>query len=178
MSHSANHARRRVLRGGIAAVPAVVLTLSGRPVLAGTQCVPCSAYGSLGGSLATKNLATCSGKSPSAWVSLGSWPTPYHPNGQDATLYHCPTTGLGGALFSGSTMRHVMNLSDDGATRTLGRYIAAALLNAKAGMTPTLSETTVRQMWNDVTTTGRFEPTAGIGWGPSEVITYIKSTIG
>ena len=169
--------RRRLLHGGIAGAP-VVLTLVSRPVLGSVGCTPCSAYGSLGGSLATKNLTSCSGISPTAWVSLATWPTPYYPNGQDATLYHCPTTGLSGSTFSTNTLRHVMNLSDDGSIRTLGRYIAAALLNAKSGKTATLTETTVRQMWNDVMATGSFEPTAGVSWGPSQIVAYIKSTIG
>ena len=62
--------------------------------------------------------------------------------------------------------------------KSLGRYITAALLNARSGRTPVLSETTVRRMWNDVASNGYFEPTAGVRWGPSQIVTYIKSTIG
>jgi hypothetical protein len=169
--------RRRILQSGLAAAP-VLLTLVSRPVLGGVRCQTCSAYGSLAGSVAAKQFATCSGVSPATWVSLSTWPTPYRPTGQNATPYHCPTTGLQGDTFSGRTLRQVMNFSDDGGTRTLARYIGAALLNATSGRTPTLTETTVRQMWNDLRSNGTFKPSAGIHWGAAEIVAYIKTTIG
>jgi hypothetical protein len=60
----------------------------------------------------------------------------------------------------------------------LGRYMAAALLNARAGRTPVLTETTVRNMWNDVINRGYFEPTAGVRWGPPEIVAYLRTTMG
>lgn len=75
-------------------------------------------------------------------------------------------------------MRHVMNLSDDGGTRSLGRYIAAALLNARGGRTSVLDEPYVRRMWNDFLANGFYEPTAGVHWGAAQIVTYLKSTIG
>lgn len=174
--------RRRLLKGSLSAAP-VLMTLASRPVIAG-QCVPCSAWSSLSGSLATKNLASCAGKSPTTWVATATWPDPYHPTtkngskGWDATLYHCTTTGLSGTIFSPSTMLAVMQLSDDNGMRTLGRYTAAALLNARLGLTPVLTETTVRAMWNDLLTRGYFEPTAGVRWGSAQIVAYLKTTIG
>jgi hypothetical protein len=80
--------------------------------------------------------------------------------------------------FSGKSMLDVMNFTDDGGMKTLGRYISAALLNARSGRTPVLSETTVRQMWNALASGVPFEPTAGVKWGPSEIVAYIKTTMG
>jgi hypothetical protein len=174
-------ARRRVLRGGLASGP-VLLTFASRPVLGG-QCVTASASTSLNASRAATSYATCSGRSPTTWASTSPWPIPYYAttkhgsNGYAATPYHCTTTGLGGTTFSLSTMRDVMLLTDDGNVRSLGRYIAAALLNAKLGLTPVLTETMVRIMWNDYLLKSYFEPTAGIRWGPPEIVRYIQATI-
>jgi hypothetical protein len=59
----------------------------------------------------------------------------------------------------------------------LGRYVVAALLNAAAGRTPFLPDTTIRRMWNDLLRKGYFEPTAGVRWGAAEITTYLRSTM-
>jgi hypothetical protein len=59
----------------------------------------------------------------------------------------------------------------------LGRYTVAALLNARSGRSPMLSETVVRNMWNDLINRGYFEPTAGVRWGAAEIAAYIQTTI-
>ena len=63
-------------------------------------------------------------------------------------------------------------------TDGVGAYFVAALLNARSGRTPVLTETNIRQMWNDVVNLGYYEPAAGIRWTASNVVTYIKTTIG
>ena len=94
-------------------------------------------------------------------------------------MYHCPTTGLNGTTYTGKTMLDVLKLADGIGIQSLGRYIGAALLNARSGKTPVLSEMTVRNMWNAIVAgPGFYEPTAGIKWGPAEIIAYIKTTIG
>ena len=93
------------------------------------------------------------------------------------TPYHCSTTGLGGHVFAGKSMIEVIDLLQSGGLNSLGRYIVAALLNARSGRTPMLSETNVRAMWNDLINRGYYEPTAGIRWGATEIVTYIKTTI-
>jgi hypothetical protein len=71
-----------------------------------------------------------------------------------------------------------MSLADDGSICTLGRYIAAALLNARSGLTPVLNESNVRGMWNGYIASGYFQPAAGIKWGAAEIVAYIKTTLG
>jgi hypothetical protein len=94
-----------------------------------------------------------------------------------ATPYHCVTTGLGGHVFANKSMIEVIDLMQSGGLNSLGRYIVAALLNARAGRTPMLNETYVRAMWNDLINRGYYEPTAGIRWGATEIVAYIKTTI-
>ncbi|HEX6792726.1 MAG TPA: hypothetical protein VF304_02645 [Casimicrobiaceae bacterium] len=60
----------------------------------------------------------------------------------------------------------------------IGPYMAAALLNARSGRTPVLTEATVRNMWNDLINRGYFEPTAGVRWGATQIIAYIRTTMG
>jgi hypothetical protein len=169
-----------MLRIGASTAP-VVLTLLSRPVL-GSQCLTTSAIDSTITSL-THQASVCSGLTVSSWIAT-TWPAPYKKttvngiNGWAATPYHCLTTGLNGTTFTGKTMLNVMNLADDGSINSLGRYIAAALLNARSGRTPVLSETTVRSMWNAYLAAGFYEPTAGVHWGPPQIVAYIQSTMG
>lgn len=94
------------------------------------------------------------------------------------TRFHSKTTGLGGAVFDKYTMLDVLKQDAGGGSyRLVGRYVVAALLNAAAGRTPYLSEATIRQMWNDLMSRGYFEPTAGVRWGPTEVVAYLRSTM-
>lgn len=95
---------------------------------------------------------------------------------QESTPFHCPTTGLGGRVFANHSMLEVIDLTRGGLD-SLGRYVVAALLNARSGRTPMLSETTVRAMWNDLINRGYYEPTAGIRWGAADIVAYIKTTI-
>ena len=154
-----------------------------RPVL-GAECMTGSAVGSTMHASHAPRVSTCSGLTVSAWSSSSTvWPDPYKKtdkngaHGWTATPYHCTTTGLFGSTFSGKTMLDVMQLSDDGGIRSTGRYITAALLNSRSNRTPVLSETTVRSMWNDFVNQGYYEPTAGVRWGPPQIIAYIKSTM-
>jgi hypothetical protein len=102
----------------------------------------------------------------------------YVAQGVEPTRYHCPTTGLNGQIFGDRTMLEVIEVGEGGGgTQSLGRYIVAALLNARSGRTPVLTETTVRNMWNDCINRGYYEPTAGIRWTPLEIIGYIKTTM-
>ncbi|MBT9589828.1 MAG: hypothetical protein IV089_02765 [Thiobacillus sp.] len=58
----------------------------------------------------------------------------------------------------------------------LGAHIAAALLNAKAGLTPVLSEVQVINIWNEWALKGYFEPTANVKWTSAQIVEYIKTT--
>ena len=181
--------RRRLLRGGLAAGP-VLMTVMSRPVLGQTTCLAASAMTSVAPS-GNRTVSVCSGLTPEQWKARASqWPTPYCATAetsainkavsyQEPTLFHCPTTGLGGRVYGHRSMLDVIDLTQGGRNLdSLGRYIVAAMLNARAGRTPVLSEAGVRMMWNDLVHRGYYEPTAGIRWTASEIVAYIKTTMG
>lgn len=98
---------------------------------------------------------------------------------QGPTLYHCPTTGFGGRVFGHRTLMNVIDMTGGGTNLyTLGRYMVAALLNARSGRTPVLDESGVRNMWNDLVNRGYYEPTAGIRWTATDIVTYLRTTMG
>jgi hypothetical protein len=80
------------------------------------------------------------------------------------------------------SMMQVMQMSDGnnpwGLTDqdNLGMHIVAALLNAKMGWTPILTEADVINMWNEWASKGYFEPTANVKWNAAQIVTYIKGT--
>ena len=175
--------RRRLLRAAIAAGP-VLMTIASKPVLGQTTCLAASATSA--GSSAARRASVCSGLTPSQWKArVAEWPSPYYATtlkslgGHQATLFHGPTTGLGGRTYGERTMLEVIDFGEGGAgANSLGRYIVAGLLNARSGRTPVLNETGVRLMWNDTVNEGYYEPTAGIRWSAAECIAYLKTTMG
>lgn len=176
--------RRRLLRGGLAAAP-VLMTVISKPVLGQTVCVSASMSMSMHPS-GKHTTFVCQGLTPEQWKTrAGQWPSPYCGTateyalgGHSATQYHCPTTGLGGRVYGNQTMLQVIDFTQGGRDmNALGRYIVAALLNARAGRTPVLNETGVRNMWNDLVNRGYYEPTAGIRWTSTEIVAYLKTTM-
>jgi len=176
--------RRRLLRAAVAAGP-VLMTIASKPVLGQTACLTASATSA--GSTAARQASVCSGLTPSQWKSQATqWPSPYYATtqksasgGQQATLFHCPTTGLNGRTYGDRTMLEVIDFAEGGAgASSLGRYIVAALLNARSGRTPVLTEAGVRAMWNDTINLGYYEATAGVRWGAAQCIAYLKTTMG
>ena len=92
------------------------------------------------------------------------------------TKFHSGATGFGGTIMGNRTLHQVLQLGDGGAYG-VAKYCATALLNAAAGRTPVLTETRVRNIWNEYINRGYFEPTAGVRWDSTQIVTYIKSTI-
>lgn len=144
--------------------------------LAGAGSGGTTSTGTTGTSTTAATTSTSSFDTSRYYSGGGTSTTTSNTTGQTATMYHCPTTGLGGHVFSQKTMIEVIDLTRGGLD-SLGRYTVAALLNARSGRTPMLNETTVRAMWNDLMNRGYYEPTAGIRWGAAEIVAYIKTTI-
>ena len=189
-------ARRRLLTGGLAAAP-VALTLVSRPVL-GFTCANASALASAG-SQRNAQATFCSGRTPEFWVKQqANWPAPFvgsasdgpksnsattginasQKSNREATPFHCPITGFNGTQFSGKSMLKVLeNRSGVGAHGELAAYLAAAMLNACAGLTPVLDGNGVRRIWNQYITAGYFEPTTGVTWQAPQIIAWLKTTM-
>ena len=178
--------RRRLLQGGLAAGP-VIFTLFSRPAFGtgtGGECKTPSGF--LSGNLSQHGNPTfCSGRTPGYWKQsqhFSAWTAPCYPTkvsgsgGHDATKFHSATTGFNGSQFDTKTMLQVMEMMGGGYI-ALGRHIAAALLNAAAGLTPVLSQTQVRNIWNEFVSKGYYEPSAGIRWYPDQIVEYLVTTM-
>lgn len=180
--------RRRLLQGGLAAGP-VIFTLFSRPALGGGIGGECKTpSGFLSGNLSQHGTPTfCSGRTPGYWKQsqhFGDWVAPYFPTavsgpgGHQATTFHSATTGFTGNQFGTQTMLQVLGTGGNtGGYTALGRHITAALLNARRGWTPVLSETGVRNIWNEYVSKGYFEPSAGIKWYPAQIVDYLVTTM-
>jgi hypothetical protein len=97
---------------------------------------------------------------------------------EGTTLFHSSATGFRSGPFGSmgeKTLSQVL-ASDGGNTNVLARYISAALLNSRAGLTPVLDPTTVIMMWNDYVFKGYYEPTAGVKWNAAEIVIYLRHT--
>lgn len=197
-----NPSRRRL--AGTALGMSAIFTLASRPVLAGQCLTPSAACSGNLSQHGTPIL--CSGKSPGYWKEhISPWPSPYLPgscnsgNGQcnkasnwtGGTLFHPLFSGtqfmadLDGNSSTPKTslsMMQVMMMNDGsnlwGLTDpdNLGMHIVAALLNAKMGYTPVLTETDVINMWNEWANKGYFEPTANVQWNSKQIVDYIVTT--
>src|SRR5689334_7107095 len=96
----------------------------------------------------------------------------------DVPQFHSQVTGLEGNVFGTRNIAEVLRgTAGGGEYAELGRYIVAALLNARSGRTPFLSEGDVRRMWNDLISSGCYEPVPSMSWGPAEIVAYLKSTM-
>ena len=140
--------RRRFLKGAGIAAPAVILTVSSKPVLARH----CTVSGTLSGNLSNPDDDHyCSGRTPGYWKNHpDSWPYPYTagrcvsitPGGvcneyADGTPFHSAYTNSSGQRgpFSGdeygnATMLDVLVMSGVDDRFRLGAHAVAALLNA------------------------------------------------
>jgi len=196
-AQSALTRRRDLLKAGLGA-GSVIMTLASRPVLGwggggGGMCqAPSDA---LSGNLSHpgQNGKTCTGKPPSYWCqsqSFCNWQLPCQPKDTGssgytcgafkakATPFHSTITMFNGTQFGTKTMFDVMNQNQNNSGyQKLGCYISAALLNCKAGWTPVLSQSDVQGMWNEYCSKGYFEPSAGVQWGPDQIVSYLLTTM-
>jgi len=90
--------------------------------------------------------------------------------------FHCtsPTNVLKLKPYS---MMQVILLGGTGDPYQLGAHCVAALLNARMGWTPVLTEQQVRDMFNEYDSKGYFEPVAGVIWYPADIVFYLQSTM-
>lgn len=183
---------RRRLISAVVGSGTVLMTVASKGVLGQTMACTVSSLGSQT-ALTSQTTATCfvpMGMTPEWWKEHASmWPSPYSGAAvqslsyqgvvtDEPTAYHCATTGLGGRVFGSRTMIDVIDLTNSGLNlNALGRYTVAALLNARSGRSPMLSETVVRDMWNDLINRGYYEPTQGVRWEAPEIVEYIQTTI-
>jgi hypothetical protein len=130
-------------------------------------------------------VSYCSGHDPEWWaneLNYPQWPGSILP--EDTTLtdganvtkktatkfsqcFSC--TGLM-ATLAGKTYLEV--LKSTGAPS----HFAAALLNVSKGWVPVLTENSLKTMWYEYSTSGRYTPTGGTVWYEVDIIQYFQST--
>ncbi len=131
-----------------------------------------------GVTIGSRQAPTYSWRTPSAPPAPSAPPPPAitQTSTQPGTPFHCATTGFAGSTYGAMSMLDVIGADSNAAG--LGRYVVAALLNARAGRTPVLNEFGVRSMWNDYLSRGYYEPTGGVQWGAAQIVAYLKTTMG
>lgn len=182
--------RRRLLRGGLGAVP-VILTVTSPSVMAngsydGGICTPASSFASINTSRPDRTFS-CSGRTPGYWKQSQhwpNWPAPFVADGNNATKFNDVFGSAYG--YPGKTLLDVLGLQG-GDRDAIARHIVAALLNAAKNWTSpeVLSVTTVKLVWMSFTEKGYYEPTAGIRWfagyseptGNGSLEDWLKSTM-
>ncbi len=138
--------RRRFLKGAGIAAPAVIMTVSSRPVLANH----CTVSGTLSGNLSNPDDDHyCAGYTPGYWMNHTDWPVPYSPGTcsdrrgghcrayENGTPFHAAyTNGAGqagsfaGDLYGAASMMEVLAMNGVDDRYQLGAHAVAALLNA------------------------------------------------
>jgi hypothetical protein len=170
-------ARRRLLRGSVAAAP-VVLSVVSTPVMATTgtgSCTSASAFASINTSRAGAISTTCGGQPPSYWVSCAgtkskgyadtAWPTGYKPTDFFVTHF---TTAFSGCT-SATTLLDVLNLPDTSGIKCSAKLTVAALLSAGKGApyaTTVMDPARCKTLWKQYAPTASYSPTAGVMWYP------------
>lgn len=188
-----SESRRSFTKSGLA-ISGVVLTLASRPVLGDFVCK--SPSGFLSGNVSATGIPQmCSGLTPGFWGNHPErWPSPYVAGTCTGSVKICNNpsnwTTVGatkfnsvfscanhGSIYSPYTMLQVIWSGGGGDPYQLGAHIIAALLNARQGLTPVLTEAQVINMFNEWDQKGYFEPTAGVQWDGADIVAYLQTTM-
>ena len=172
----AHNIRRRLLRGGLAASPAL-LTLVNRPAMAAT-CKTASSHLSASLSRPGSGRFNCTGRKPASWASLALASWPGGENGAPKTKFK-DAVGQS-SLFADFKLPELLASESNDASLSLAKHLAAAHLNAVAGLTPAavLDVLKVKDIWAKVVVSPNYyEPTAGIRWTRDQVIAWVQTTM-
>ena len=171
-------ARRRFGRAGLGA-SGVIMTLASQPGMATTVCRPPSGF--LSGTWASNHpkATWCYGAKPVDWAAnKGRWYAYARTdcNKQFYRAFACTANTQSLRLY---TMYQIVAGECGTKDRDeVAKYIVAALLNARAGTTPVLTEEKIFQIWNEYTSSLKYTPNAGAKpWNGKEIVAYLKSTM-
>ena len=100
---------------------------------------------------------------------------PLDRHGRKATMFH---DVFGGRQYSNPPLTLHEGLKLRGSPQDLlASHVSAALLNAATNRTPVLDVQRVKTIWNEYSSTGYYAPTAGVKWGPLEIVSYLQTTM-
>jgi len=163
-----NPSRRRLLRAGAGAAPAI-LTLVSSPVHATFYTTPASSFASINSSR-PKDTHTTTGCKPSWWKNqhINNWPASCVNIANNGTRSHkkfkdCIGTG---SNWDDKTLLECVQDTAESGDNGLLKHLVAAYLNACAGKTPAelCGVPIVRGMWAEYKSKGYYPPTAGVRW--------------
>jgi len=169
-----NRGRRRLLQAGASAVP-VVMTVASRPVLAQVQCLTPSA--AVSGNASGQAAVFCTGVAPSVWSGTGTWPTYTKATAKFKDFFSPDLLGHANIL-----MQEVLTLAAPaGSNDEVAQYVLAALLNHESNKVPDsiLPLAVIHKIWADYNNgNGTYQVNGSVSFNGSQIVTYIKSTIG
>ena len=160
--------RRRFTKSSLA-ISGVLLTLASRPVL-GTV-VAQSPSGFVSGNQSSHGTPPISlGRSPGYWKNhTGGWPMPT--STKFSHVFSCSMS----SVYNKYTLLQLLTPQHDDVNK-LGMHLVAALLNARKGWTPFLTEETIKAMFTEWQVKGSFSPTATVSWNSAQIVTYLTAT--
>ena len=168
--------RRSFSKSGLVA-SGVLLTLSSRPVLGASVCV--SPSGFISGNTSTHgDLPVCAGVSAeSYWLGI------IRNTNLDVQFSAMFPSVSNTAFYKNKLLSFIMTTpwpyhpqSPFEPTPTLLKHLVVAILNARSGKTPFLTEATIKSIFDEWRASGRFSPTAGVTWEASQIINYLSQT--
>ena len=168
--------RRQFATSGLA-VSGVILTLVSRPVLGATVCVSPSGFIS-GNTSAHGDLPVCAGVSAeSYWLGI------IRNTNLDVQFSAMFPSVSNTAFYKNKLLSFIMTTpwpyhpqSPFEPTPTLLKHLVVAILNARSGKTPFLTEATIKSIFDEWRASGRFSPTSGVTWEASQIINYLSQT--
>lgn len=164
-------ARRRLAKAGLGAA-GVLWSTQSHATLSRMTCVSASAALSNGLDSTTANSKplACAGKSPGYWKNHG-WPCPR--TRQFNSVFPCAYAN-DSTYGSATMMQLIRGASFD--KYNFGMHLVATYLNVISGRIGFLSERTLVQMWNQLQSSGFYQPAKGVFWGWEETKRYLEST--
>jgi hypothetical protein len=202
-SQTVDGSRRRFTRIGVGASGAI-LTLASRSVLAQVTCKSPSGFQS-GNTSSQGTQARCTGFDPAYWsTTSAAWPIAKDTKFSDVfgasgnQWINAPTAKFFDVFSDTNTNKNkdkkakadTNTIPDTSQTATLFEVLTsseapevvkrliAAFLNARGHYNDFPTEDNVRTIYREWISTGSYEPSAAIKWGPDDIVKYLKATQG
>ena len=187
-------ARRRLAKAGMGA--GVLATLESKSAMASMVCK--SPSGSLSNGLSTSHYGpkapVCNGLSPGYWKQWNhAWPVardimfssvfytvpsttpcPVRDTSSKSGKYNKYNLPYQPGSYACASMADLLNHQDFD-KNNVGMHLVAAYLNIMSGKIDFIKVTSLQTMWNELQTSGRYCPTAGVYWDNSQVAAYLSS---
>jgi len=169
----AGESRRRFTKAGLAA-SGVLMTLASRQGLACTAVSP-SGFTSMNQSRHSTGTPSC-GLTPGFWKNHDSWPSPVT---QTTLFRNIFSVSNPSSPYYTITFQEILSPPQhfDQNNNQIGYFLAAAYLNALAGLTPYLTASTIVNIWHEWSTLGYYVPIAPIHWDSAHIAAYLQATM-